>query len=437
MIDTASIYSRVRAAANTGSCTRIVVAFSGGLDSTVLLHLLATGGFANLSAVYIDHGLQGDQAVWHAHVRDQCEVLDVPLESVSLNLTCESQESVEAIAREGRYKALGELSGPALIVLAQHQEDQAETLMLQLLRGSGPAGLSAMPALFPLGDNLAFRPLLGTSRDHVRAYADQHALQWFDDPTNSDTRFDRNYLRHEVMPKLKQRWPKASLTLARAARWQADAQQLQEQLATYDLRRVAGAADTLNVTTLQQLSIQRRANAIRQACRQRAMPVPPEARLQTLDLMIRQSSGRGEVRWADCCARRYRESLYLMCPVPENEDLAFDVPLAVDQWLALPRDRGLLRLHGIDPATGVSWRCKFRQGGERIRPREQGPSTPLARWFQAHGVPPWERQRIPLIYVGDELAAVGAHVLRRFREQFPGIQVDHMMAPESRDNSAK
>ena len=203
------------------------VAYSGGIDSHVLLHLLA-GWRARLpgvlGAVHVNHQLQQQSGDWELHCRAVCEELGLGFQALQVAARPRRGESPEAAARSARYRGLSEWLPPgAVLVTAQHLDDQAETLLLQLLRGSGVHGLAAMPAMTVLGAGLHQRPLLGVTRAQLRRYAESHRLDWIDDPSNTDTAFDRNYLRHEIMPRLKARWPAAGATLSRSAAHCAEA----------------------------------------------------------------------------------------------------------------------------------------------------------------------------------------------------------------------
>ncbi|MCU7883559.1 MAG: tRNA lysidine(34) synthetase TilS, partial [Candidatus Thiodiazotropha sp. (ex Lucinoma annulata)] len=248
------------------SCCHL--AFSGGLDSCVLLHLLAELRLQlpyELRAIHVHHGLQAEAGEWQRHCENICESHDIPLDNVQLTLTPIAGESIEAVAREARYQAFAECMGEGdLLLTAQHQDDQAETLLLQLLRGSGPAGLAAMPLLARFEPGWLARPLLQVSRLTLEAYAQQHALTWHDDPSNQNLRFDRNFIRHQVMPLLRSRWPAASMTLSRAARFSGELLTLVKEEAEEDLVKARyGDSDTLSITALKQLHSVRLRNLLR------------------------------------------------------------------------------------------------------------------------------------------------------------------------------
>ncbi|MEN0043194.1 MAG: tRNA lysidine(34) synthetase TilS [Pseudomonadota bacterium] len=399
-----------RAAATLGK-RRLAVAFSGGLDSTVLLTLVASGSTLPVRALHVEHGLQGEQPDWRAHVVAACERRDLSLHVLDAQVTPARGDSVEAAARTARYAAFSAALGDdELLLLAQHRDDQAETLLLQLLRGAGPAGLAAMPAVAELGRSHLLRPLLGCDREALQDYARTHALRWFDDPSNADDRFDRNYLRREVMPRLRERWPGLATTLSRASDWQAEADRLASTLAAADARRLAPQPARIDVSRWSALTPDRQRNLLRFLCRAQSLTTPPASRLESLQALALGDTPRGEVRWPGGEARRYRHWLHLTPPLPAPPE---------DTWTGAPGDAGTLdlpepygRLH-YNRATleGVAVECRFRQGGERVRRDPDAHSAPFAAWCQQEGIAPWLRLRLPLTFVGDTLAVIGTRAV--------------------------
>lgn len=407
--------------------TRYWVAFSGGPDSHALLHALAAISselpVTELRAIHVNHGLHPQAAQWRGHCERVCERLAIALDAIEVEVLRERGESLEAAAREARYAALERAIGPGGIVLTAHTEDdQAETLLLQLLRGAGPDGLAGMPVLARLGPGWLARPLLHVSRAAVHAYGRSLEMGSVEDPSNQDLRFDRNFLRRELVPRLRSRWPSVGRTLARAAANQAQASALLAALAAADLEKVAGETPgTLSCTRLKSLDRARRANVLRAWIKSRGFTVPSSAQLKQLDsdLLDAGPDRQPLVHWYGCHARRYRDDFYVMEPLAE-----FD-PGVVHDWdlthaLNLPHG-GLV----AKPAYGVGLAARhcdgglvtvrFRHGGERCRPSGRRHTQALKRLFQEYSVPPWLRDRIPLIYVADELAAAaGLWVCERF-----------------------
>ncbi|MEO0615410.1 MAG: tRNA lysidine(34) synthetase TilS [Pseudomonadota bacterium] len=390
---------------------RLAVAYSGGLDSTVLLALVSAGSPLPLRALHVYHGLQGEQPAWRAHVAETCAQRDIALKVLEARVTPAPGESVEAAAREARYAVFSNaLENDELLLLAQHRDDQAETLLLQLLRGAGPAGLAAMPVLAELGASHLMRPLLGVDRDALEDYARAHALRWFDDPSNADNRFDRNYLRREVMPRLRERWPGLATTLSRAADWQAEADRHASTLAAADARRLAPQPERIDVSQWSALTAERQRNLLRFLCRAQSLPTPTASRIESLQALAAGDTPRGEVRWSGGEARRYRNWLYLTPPLPAPPE---------DGWRAAPDSTGALelplpygRLHYDRAALdGASIECRFRRGGERVRREPGAHSTPFAAWCQRESIAPWLRLRLPLTFVDDVLAVIGTRAV--------------------------
>ena len=395
------------------------VAYSGGLDSSVLLHALyacAAQLPAKIGAVHVNHGLQVHAADWEAHCRQVCETLGIRYASLPVDATAAAGESPEAAARDARYAALGRwLPAGHCLLTAQHRDDQAETLLLQLLRGSGVHGLAAMPESNVFGNGMHLRPLLAFPRSDLHAWALGRGLAWIEDPSNRDTAFDRNYLRTGIMPVLRQRWPAAASSLARSAGHCAEAADLIGQLAELDLQHVRGRhAGTLSVAGLDSLPPARCRNVLRHWIRARTGTFPPATLLAHVrqDVLASRRDAEPCVRCGRHEIRRYRDGLYLLRrqQVPQ--------PRAAMSWsltvpLPLPQAGGILRVtpgtgHGIRqslvPANGAE--VRWRQGGERCRPAGRRHHHSLKKLFQAYAIPPWQRERIPLIYIGDELAAV-------------------------------
>lgn len=399
---------------------RLWVAYSGGLDSHVLLHLLA--GLAPrlpapLAAVHVHHGLSPRADEWEAHCAGVCAGLGVPLRLLRVDARPAPGQSPEAAARDARYRALAELlAGDELLLTAQHLDDQAETLLLQQLRGGGLRGMAGMPRLRRLGGGWLGRPLLGFSRASLAAYARGHALAWVEDESNSDTGLDRNYLRHEVLPRLRVRWPAAARSLGRSADHCAEALELLEALAAEDLSRAGGGGPggSLAVAELGALSPARQRNLLRHWIAARGAPLPPGPRLESLRRQCLEAGADRSPRiaWGGVEVRRHRGRLHLLgaLAAPPAEGL----PWRLDGALELPVGLGRLCLEpavgrGLAESSlaGAAGEVRFRDGGERCQPAGRAGRHTLKQLFQEAGVPPWERGRTPLLYLDGRLAAVG------------------------------
>lgn len=397
--------------------SRYLVAWSGGLDSTVLLHALWDGRHRHgtpIVAVHVNHELQTEAAAWEEKCRRFADKLGVAYLSRTVAVPGHSG-SLEAAAREARYRALLDLVEEGDSVLSAHHEgDQAETLLLNLMRGSGPAGLAGIGAIQPFGAGLLVRPLLKVSRQEIAAYAGERGLAWTDDPSNSDLRFDRNYLRREIVPRLRDRWPAASASIGRSAELLAEAAELLTELAAIDLKALGDEPRRLAIAGLLRLSPARQRNLLKLAIRRSGLPAAPGTRLhQVVDEMIPAAAdAQPVVRWPGGELRRYRDTLYLL---PEDEFGIPSTPLTLGpegRETRLGASLGALQLitgieGGIDPALiGNGLTIRFRRGGEKIRRKGRDHRQSLKKLLQEAGVVPWMRQRIPLLYADETLVAV-------------------------------
>jgi tRNA(Ile)-lysidine synthase len=386
---------------------RYVVAFSGGLDSGVLVHALRDPRVRlglPLLAVHVDHGLSPDSGDWAAHCTSFCAVRDIELKRVRLELRCDQGESLEACARKARYAALVERMSPGDAVLtAHHRDDQAETFLLQALRGSGVAGLASMPPARRLGNGWLLRPLLDFDRADLERFAWREGLSWVEDHTNEEVRFDRNYLRQKVLPLLRRRWPACAAALARSAAHCGEAAGLVKEQADADLRRLADG-DILAVAPLATLPPGRQRAVLRRWLSKRGLPLPDSRRLYELRRQVTTASQDRQplCTWAGVEVRCWRGGLYAgpaMHPLSGGTRLSWDG----NDVLELPGELGTLELQGTMPSGGLE--VRFREGGETCA--RGACHRPLKKLLQELSVPPWLRARVPLVYLDGELAAVG------------------------------
>jgi len=399
---------------------RYWVAYSGGVDSQVLLHAMAQIQYqftsASVHAVYVNHGLNPRSDDWSRHCGQVCEQLKIPFQSIDVDATALPGESPEAKARQVRYGALKRLirEGDCLLT-AHHKDDQLETLLLQLMRGSGPKGLAAMPSAVKFAAGYHLRPLLTCKREDIQAYAHHHKLKWIDDDSNQNIQFDRNFLRHEIIPALKQRWPSLLQTANRTASLCAEASELLENEAQRELRELtAQAPDALDMTGLCQLSAAKMRNVLRYWIHSLGFLLPSQAQLNSVIVNVVKAANDAVplVSWQACEIRRYRSTLYIMPPLNAHN------PEQIVAWNA----HDALIISGVgeisarrQPGEGVASKyitqsnatIRFRQGGERIKPQGGAHHRQLKKLLQELGVPPWLRERIPLLYINDCLAAVG------------------------------
>lgn len=406
------------AACVPAEATGLVVALSGGEDSTSLLvaaAAIAGGGGPPLRAAHIDHGLQPAAVEFRRAAAAQCERWRVPLAIVAAQVKCDAGQSLEAAARAARYAALErELRPGECLLTAHHREDQAETLLLQALRGAGPKGLAGMPALKPFGRGWHARPMLDFSRRELREYlAAAGAAAAGVDPMNADTRFDRVYLRQTVWPLLERRWPGASLALARAAGHLAVAQELLDDLADGDLADV-GDGETLAVPRLRGLGVNRQLNVLRRWLGERGASMPPAARLQEA---LRQIMGAAADHvpaaiWADAALRRYQDRIFLTAAELPKVGAPLSWEFRAQPLLRLGPGLGQLRAVAADGGFDLArlpqiLSVRRRAGGETLRPAPGAATQTVQHLCQAQRVLPWMRDALPFIFAGEDLIAVG------------------------------
>ncbi|MDF1684719.1 MAG: tRNA lysidine(34) synthetase TilS [Legionellaceae bacterium] len=375
--------------------TRLWIGLSGGLDSMVLLHALSCEPAlaSKLHAVHVHHGLSPQADAWQAHCEEACAALNIPLEIQHVQLD-KNQSNLEEAARDARFKIFDAcIQSNACLVLAHHQDDQAETLLLRLLRGSGVDGLGAMQVYRPFGRGYLARPLLDTRKHQLLAYAKQHALVWVDDESNQELRFSRNYLRHEVMPRLQETWPRAIESMSACASRCQEAQANLDDLAYLDCPDLALKQPKLSLTDLRDLPIRRLKQVLRVWFKNQDIKALSAVQLEVLiqDVVFTKPDAMPLMRLGKLAIRRYRDVLYVM---RDGEQ-----PKACDYLSALSALPVALRI-----PEGAQVEVRFRVGGERLK--LNGQTKSLKALFQAWGVPPWERDRIPLIFIDNTLAAV-------------------------------
>lgn len=430
------LYGRIRGG------DHLAVALSGGVDSVVLLDLLvplAVQMQFSLSAVQVNHGLSPNANKWSSFCRSLCRSRNIPLKIVRLKINKAPGTSLEAIAREERYRIFKKLKAD-YVVLAQHLDDQAETLLLQLLRGAGVKGLGGMPVVrnpanveartaeteyfISTSGPQILRPLLEVARREIEEYAREHALQWITDESNDDISFDRNFLRHEIFPLLQKRFPSYRKTFLRASRHMAEASALLDELAEAD-RKECIVEGKLHVEDLRQLSFPRARNLLRYTLTQQGAILPSTAKLEEIlrQLLSSQPDAKLNVVFGNTEVRCFKGFVH----VRKAGKPGTDAPLAVgwrlawrgEKQLVIPELGGLLRFTRRKGA-GMSLQklmehpvtVRLRQGGERLRPDCNRPRRSLKNLLQEASLPPWDRIALPLIFCGEHLVCV------------PGIGVD-------------
>lgn len=408
MNDPAALTEALRQALHAEPTGALCVAFSGGPDSTALLHALAALPQARargLRALHVDHGLHPHSAVWAQHCRDDCAVLAIDCQVLRAQVDRGSGNGLEAAARQARYAALAAALQPnEWLLLGHHRDDQAETVLLKLLRGAGPEGLGGMRASRPLGRGRLWRPLLALPRETLRAYVKAHGLACIEDPSNRDLQLARNRLRHDILPRLREHWPQAidsilhSAALCRAA---ADTLEAQWQAALTTLRDPHD--DSLDAAGWLALEPSLRSPLLDHWLHARGLSAPTAAQRRQIERQCHARPGQQPcIRWPGSELHIWRNRLWAQVPSASVD------PRWATAWhgepLVLP-DGGRLWLEPparlVEPLT-----VRLRQGGERIRPAGDAYTRELRDLFQHAAVPPWQRHGWPLLYAGEALVAV-------------------------------
>ena len=405
-----------------------VVAYSGGVDSHVLLHCCKQLDI-RVRAVHVHHGLQSVADYWVTHCQEICQAMEIPLDVLYVDASPRRGQSPEEAARSARYQALKEnmKSGECLLT-AQHRDDQAETILLQLLRTASSAGLAAMPASRDFGDGLHLRPLLDFSRSDIESFADEQQLHWIEDPSNNDIAFDRNYLRFTIMPLLQERWPEVVPQMVTVARLQSNNLRVLDDMAAIDLASVSAVSrprfqlfsydiiSMLSLESLRQLSSARLLNLLRYWVTQ-TVGMPTRNLLSEIErgLVHSQDDANPLIEFSGFQFRKYQAVLYLLRAKQRQADSHSNSSVTSWQPSSTPvATFGGLQLRiikregaGVKPSLiDKQFTLRFRQGGERFHPSNRNHSQSLKKLLQEAGVPPWERDAIPLLYDDGELVAV-------------------------------
>jgi len=388
------------------------------MDSVVLLHLLqsiAPRFRWRLSALHVHHGISPNADAWAEFCIKLCAQYDIPLQVERVDITClRDEHGVEAAARKLRHKAFFNHVCD-FVALAHHADDQVETMMLQLLRGAGVKGVSAMPLLKPANHQMhpTVRPLLDASREQLHDYATQNGLTWIEDESNADVRYPRNFLRHQILPELAECFPQYRETIARSARHFAEAAQMMDELAQLDASSAFDGA-TLDVGVLRSLGTSRAKNLLRYFLHVRGAAMPQSVQIED---MLRQLCEAREdaavcVAFGEWGVRRYQGRIHV---IPILDDFDRTVVLiwsgeAELVWPALKVRLMFSELVGtgisVEKLKGERISLRLRSGGESLRLHSKGANRSLKNILQEKQVPPWQRERLPLLYRGDELVAI-------------------------------
>jgi len=396
---------------------QLAAGLSGGVDSVVLLSALAELAPAmrfSLRAVHVNHGISPNAARWAEFCARLCAGFQIPFQLETVDIGPYRSLGLEAAARRARYEAFARVDAD-FIVLAQHRDDQAETLLLRLLRGAGLRGLAAMSPTRALTGTRArlLRPLLALSRAEIEAYARARGLEWIEDESNVDTFRQRNFLRHEVFPLLEGQFPAMRATIARTAAHLAEARELLDEMARGDLERCGGGSG-VDIPGLHRLGDARAKNVLRHWCE--ILGIEPLSAARTKELLRQLRESSTDAQQSDAgpgwVFLRYREKLYLR---RASETVERDLCEVWDGGNALP----MLSLGGVlkfkpEEGRGLSLArlragqvtVRLRQGGERLRLDATRPRRTLKNLFQERGIPPWHREALPLVFCGEELVFV-------------------------------
>ncbi|WP_146441286.1 tRNA lysidine(34) synthetase TilS [Vibrio kanaloae] len=416
---------------------RLIVAFSGGVDSRVLLELAAQYARSHhieCCAVHVHHGLSKNAELWAEQCQTWCDALSIPLAIERVSLDLNSGESVEKLARDARYQVFKKhLRQGDLLVTGQHIDDQVETFLLALKRGSGPKGLSSMAQVSPFAGAFIVRPMLSVTRTDIEIFAHDMGLTWVEDESNQDVRFDRNFIRHQVTPVLTERWPSFRESVSRSAQLCAEQELLLDELLESHFQQALGDSQRLSIEALSQHSELLRARLLRMwfsHCNQ-SMPSKKQLKLIWGEVACAQADANPKLVLNDVEVRRFNHHLYI---VKETKDLScWQADVVLGDNLELPDSLGKLQLmsspndalsngrnsqnFSLKDTSGVL-RITFNPEGLSAHPIGRGHSRKLKKLFQEYQVPSWLRRRTPILMDGDRVIAVlGLFVDKNYQGQ--------------------
>ncbi len=386
----------------------LCIAYSGGIDSSALLHAaktICTVTGHTLKAFHVDHQIHADSRRWAQQCENQCHEMGIEIQIIPAKIEPFRQLGVEAAAREARYQAFANrLSENDVLLTAHHADDQIETMLLQLFRGAGSHGLAACAPFRKLGNALLVRPWLEITRHQIEQYARLHNISWLEDPSNSSLMHDRNYLRHQVMPLLHQRWPGLHQTMVRSALWQSETSDMLDTQARLDALEAVDEAGRLIIEKVDSFEQPRQKNLLRGWIRSAGYQVPSAHVIQQVihGAILSRYDCEACIRWQQIEIRKFRGRLYLQKVQPEHDatlclEWVLKQPLEIPSlgMTLTPEQLGQfgVNIKGIEQVT-----VSFRRGGEVMRPRGRGCQKTLKALFQEQGIEPWERDRIPLLF---------------------------------------
>jgi tRNA(Ile)-lysidine synthase len=415
-ISTANLPDYIAAILHQYTVKKLWIGFSGGVDSHVLLHALSQvqTGLPAISAVYINHQLQTQSSQWAKHCQHICAELNIPFIEIKVDGRAMKGESPEEGARNRRYQAWKSLlQENEAILTGQHRDDQAETVLLQLFRGAGPAGLSAMPVDRALAKGRLIRPLLTVTRQQIMQYAVHHELQWIDDPSNDSLDFDRNYLRHQVFPVIQQRWPDVGLSLSQSAQVCAGYVKQMVQSLEAMLHDCLQGDNSLSVNRLLLLEAGQAQQLVRHWVQKNLGHAPRKKQIEQLYFNVLHASDDRQARvcFKNSVVMRYKEGLYWLPEklAAKNPEIELKVKWSLETDFILPFGQ-LISEYPESIRTDLQkldFEVAFRQGGERCLLIGHQHHKLLKHWFQEQHIPHWWRNWIPIIWLNGQVAMVG------------------------------
>jgi tRNA(Ile)-lysidine synthase len=393
------------------------IACSGGMDSSVLLHLFYAGKSLikqSLEVIYVNHGLQEKSLDWGEFCKRQCQQYGLPFLQVDLKEDCPKGMSIEEWAREKRYTLIAErMMDQDILFTGHHQDDQVETFFLQALRSAGPRGLASMPSIKKFANGFHARPLLMYPRRELQRYANDNKLDWHEDNSNTDTRYDRNYLRHKILPEIEARWPAYRESISRLIKHQKEYKLLLDEIAQDDMTRALhDNTMCLKLDIVRELSIVRQKNLIFIWLAALQLNSPGSKHLDNIisELINVNTEKSPCVNWNNVEVRRYKNLLYSSeALVKHNVNTVYDwdikepITILDETLIAKPKTgKGLSKVN----TKNAKFVIRYRQGGEKIHPTHHAHSKTVKQLFQECGVLPWLRDRIPLVYINETLAVI-------------------------------
>lgn len=396
--------------------SHLSIALSGGIDSIVLLHILAMLSKQmefTLSAMHVNHGISRNAAIWSRFCCNLCYTYGISIDVTYLNIKKESGVSLEANARNERYRIFAQVQAD-YVILAQHLDDQAETLLLQLLRGAGIKGMSAMPVVRKLTSYAKpqiLRPLLEITRSRIETYARKNKLNWINDESNDSIQFHRNFLRHQILPLLKERYPDYPNVLSRTSRHMAEASLLLDELAEMD-RGNCLVSGKIEIDNLRKLSFPRAKNLLRYTLLQQGAVLPSTIKLEEIlnQLMSISSDNKFHVTFGSTEVRCYKRAVYVLHRRKTPREPERYLHWFGEAYLTLPHTNGTVYFtqaesQGIDQQKILdeSITIRLRRGGEHFKPVCKRPRRSLKNLLQEASIPPWERSTLPLLFYGEKL----------------------------------